>query len=42
MEIVTYIFGSFWHWLGAFLMLAVIAQGLGGLFHIQWNWNSKK
>jgi len=29
MEFAQYIFGDFWHWLGAFLMLAAIAAGIG-------------
>lgn len=31
-EVVHYIFSDFWRWLGALLMLAAIAEGLGGMF----------
>ena len=31
-EILTFIFGSFWRWLGATIMLGVIFEGLGGMF----------
>jgi hypothetical protein len=30
-EVVEFIFGSFWRWLGAFLMLIVITEGIGGI-----------
>lgn len=32
MEVVQFIFSSFWVWLGAFMMLAVIFDGLGNGF----------
>lgn len=31
-EIVHYIFSSFWRWLGAVIMLAVVAEGIGSMF----------
>ncbi|NJJ38557.1 hypothetical protein [Paenibacillus apii] len=31
-EITHYIFSSFWRWLGALLMIGVIAEGIGGMF----------
>ena len=31
LEIVEYIFGNFWRWLGAFLMLGIIFEGIGGI-----------
>lgn len=34
-EIVHYIFSSFWRWLGAVILLGVIAEGLGGMFRIK-------
>lgn len=32
MEILKFIFSSFWIWLGSFLMLSVIASGIAGMF----------
>lgn len=32
LEVLQFIFQSFWHWLGSFLLLAVISEGIGGLF----------
>lgn len=29
-EVLQFIFSSFWHWLGTFLLLAVVFEGLGG------------
>jgi len=34
-DIVQYIFSSFWRWLGAVILLGVIAEGLGGMFRIK-------
>lgn len=34
-EVVHYIFSSFWRWLGAVILLGVIAEGLGGMFRIK-------
>lgn len=34
LEILQFIFGSFWRWLGAFLIIACIAEGLGGMFRV--------
>jgi hypothetical protein len=31
LEALQFIFSDFWHWLGALLMLAVVAEGIGGL-----------
>lgn len=33
-------FGGFWNWLGWFLIVAVVAQGIGGLIRI--TFRSKK
>lgn len=32
LEILKYIFSSFWIWLGSFLFLAVLVDGLAALF----------
>jgi hypothetical protein len=32
LEILKFIFQDFWHWLGSLILLAVIAEGLGGMF----------
>lgn len=31
LEILKFIFSSFWVWLGVFLLVAVIAEGIGGV-----------
>lgn len=33
MELARFIFQDFWHWLGAFLLLALVAQGITNIFH---------
>ena len=35
MEIVKYIFGDFWHWLGALIFLVIIIHGVIALATIQ-------
>lgn len=35
MEVIKFIFGSFWHWLGATIMLGVICHGLSHIFTIR-------
>lgn len=32
LEIIQFIFSDFWYWLGATIMLAVAAGGIGGMF----------
>jgi hypothetical protein len=32
MEILQFIFSSFWHWLGTLILLAVVSGGIGGMF----------
>ena len=32
LDILKFIFQDFWHWLGALLLLSVIAEGIGGIF----------
>lgn len=34
LDILKFIFQDFWHWLGAFLMLAAVAEGIGGFIRI--------
>lgn len=36
LEILQFIFSSFWIWLGTFLLVAVISDGLGRLIRITW------
>ena len=35
LEILQFVFSSFWVWLGSFLLLSVTASGIGGLFRIR-------
>lgn len=32
LEVLKFIFQDFWHWLGTLILLAVIAEGVGGMF----------
>ena len=32
LEILKFIFQDFWHWLGTLILIAVVAEGIGGLF----------
>jgi hypothetical protein len=34
LEILQFIFSSFWVWVGVLIMLAVISEGIGGLIRI--------
>jgi len=34
LAVLQFIFQDFWHWLGAVILLGVIAEGLGGLFRV--------
>jgi len=33
LEVIQYIFSDFVRWLGALIMLSVVAHGLGGFWH---------
>lgn len=37
LEILKFIFSSFWVWLGTFLLVGAVAQGIGGLIRITFN-----
>jgi hypothetical protein len=32
LDVLKFIFSDFWHWFGTLILLAVIAEGLGGTF----------
>lgn len=32
LEILKFIFQDFWHWVGTVVLLAIIAEGLDGMF----------
>ena len=32
-EVLEFIFGSFWRWLGAFLLVSAVANGIGQLLN---------
>ena len=32
LEILRFIFQDFWHWLGTFLLLGAVFQGIGNMF----------
>ncbi len=32
MPVLEFIFSSFWHWLGAAILLAIVVEGVGLLF----------
>lgn len=34
LDVLQFIFSSFWHWLGTLILLAVVAEGLGGMFRV--------
>lgn len=34
-EVLEFVFQSFWHWLGTLLLVAVIVEGVGGLIRIR-------
>ena len=34
LEILDFIFASFWRWLGTLILIATIASGVGGLIHV--------
>jgi len=36
LEILKFIFSSFWTWLGTFLIVGAISDGLGRLIRITW------
>jgi D-alanyl-lipoteichoic acid acyltransferase DltB (MBOAT superfamily) len=42
LEVLQFIFSSFWHWVGTFFLLAVVAEGIGGFIRITINRNKDK
>ena len=42
LEILQFVFQDFWHWAGTFLMLAVVAEGLGGGVRIKTGYYKKR
>jgi hypothetical protein len=39
-ETMRVVMNSFWSWLGTFLIIAAVAEGLGGLFRASWECQS--
>jgi len=37
LEILKFIFSSFWVWLGTVILIAIIAEGVGGIIRITIN-----
>ncbi len=35
LEIFEFVFASFWRWLGTFLIVGAVAEGLGGFIRIR-------
>lgn len=34
LEIIEFVLGSFWRWLGTLILVATISSGVGGLIHV--------
>jgi hypothetical protein len=42
LDVLKFIFSSFWIWLGTVIMLAVVAGGIGGAVHGKCRWQFRK